>query len=75
MDKASELINDSKAICMVPGGNEKDRIVKSSSGPRHTVTAKRMGRYSCDTEFLNFKSLGINFVPTLLQHICKSLFH
>lgn len=45
---------------MVPGGNEKDRIVKSSSGPRpHIVTAKKMGRYSCDTECPNFKSLGI----------------
>lgn len=30
--KANELLNDLKAICMVPGGNE-DRIVKSSSGP------------------------------------------
>ena len=58
--KAGELINDSKAICMVPGGNENDRIVRSGSGPRpHIVTAKKIGRYSCDTECPNFKSLGI----------------
>ena len=58
--KANELLNDPKAICMVPGGTEKDRIVKSSSGPRpHVVTAKKNGKYSCDTECPNFKSLGI----------------
>ena len=58
--KAKELLNDPKAICMVPGGNEKDRIVKSSSGLRpHVATAKKMGKYSGDTECPNFKSLGI----------------
>lgn len=37
--KASELLKDTNSICMVPGGNSKDRIVKSNSGPRpHIVT-------------------------------------
>ena len=47
--KATELINDPKEICMVPRGSTKDRIVKSSSGPRpHMVTSKKMGQYACE---------------------------
>ena len=58
--KAIELLNDEKSICMVPGGNSKDRIVKSSSGPcPHIVTAKETGHYACDGECPNWKSLGV----------------
>lgn len=58
--KANDLINDLDAICMVPGGNTKDRIVKSTSGPHpYTVTAKKLGKYSCDAECHNFNSMGI----------------
>ena len=45
---------------MVPGGNPKDRVVKSSSDPHpHVVIAKKMGQYSCDDQCPNCKSLGI----------------
>ena len=58
--KGNELLNDSNSICMVPGGNSKDRIVKSSSGPRpHIVTAKKKGQYTCDGECPNWKSLRV----------------
>lgn len=57
---ATELVNDPKAIYMVPGGSAKDRIVKSSSGPRpHMVTSKKLGQYACDSECPNWKSLKI----------------
>lgn len=47
--KGNELLKDSNPICTVPGGNSKDRMVKSSSGPRpHIVTAKKTGQYACN---------------------------
>ena len=56
--KAKELINDVNAICNVPGGSPKDRIVKSSSGPRpHVVSAKKSGQYACECP--NWKSMGL----------------
>ena len=55
--KARELLTDEKSICMVPGDNSKDCIVKSSSG--HIVTAKKTGQYACDGECPNWKSLGV----------------
>ena len=49
--KASELLRDETSICMVPGGNTKDLIVKSSTGSQpHLVTAKKIGQYACDSE-------------------------
>ena len=58
--KGNELLNDSNSICMVPGGNSNDRIVKSNSGPRpHIVTAKKTGQYACDGECPNWKSLKV----------------
>ena len=41
--KAGELLSDSKAICAVPGGQSKDRMVKSSSSlAPHVVTADNL---------------------------------
>ena len=59
-NKASELLRDDGSLCMVPGGNRKDRIVKSTSSSRpHFVTAKKAGQYVCDGECPNWKSLKI----------------
>ena len=50
-NKATELLNESESICRSPGGNAKDRIVKSTSGSRpHLVTFKKGGQYACDNE-------------------------
>ena len=44
----------------VPGGNSKDRMVKSSLGPRpHIITAKKTGQYACDGQCPNWKSLKV----------------
>ena len=42
-NKVTELLNDSESICRSPGGNTKDRIVKSTSGSSpHLVTFKKV---------------------------------
>ena len=57
--KAKDILND-HAICSVPGGDAKDRLVKSSSNPRpHMVTFKRSGQYTCDKDCPNWESLSI----------------
>ena len=57
--KACDLLNDTNAMCTVPGReNSKDRMVKSNSGPRpHIVTARKTGQYVCECP--NWKSLRI----------------
>ena len=58
--KAGELLSDSKAICTVPGGQCKDRIVKSSSSlASHVATARKSGEYSCDEKCPNWNSLRV----------------
>ena len=58
--KGNELLKDRNSICTVPGGSSKDRMVKSSSGPRpHIVTAKKTGQYACDGQCPNWKSLKV----------------
>jgi hypothetical protein len=58
--KASDILSDSKAMCTVPGGQPKDRIVKSSSSVTpHVVSAKKSGQYSCDDKCPNWKSLRV----------------
>ena len=56
--KAGDIISDSMAMCAVPGGHQKDCIVKSSSSLiPHVVSAKKSGQYSCDDKCPNWKSL------------------
>ena len=58
--KAYVLLNESESICRSPGGNAKDRIVKSTSGScPHLVTFKKGGQYACDNECPNWKSMGV----------------
>ena len=58
--KATELLNESNAICISPGSNRKNRMVKSFSNLRpHLVTAKKGGQFACDSDCPNWKSLGI----------------
>ena len=53
-NKAGEILHEDNAICMVPGGNCEDRIVKSgSSSTPHIVTAKKSGQYACDDKCPN----------------------
>ena len=59
-NKTTELLNDTGSICKFPGGNTKDRMVKSTSGSRpHLVTFKKSGQYACDNECPNWKSMGV----------------
>ena len=54
-NKAGELLSDSKAICMVPGGHCKDRIVKRSSSPTpHVIVTKKSGQFACDDKCPNW---------------------
>lgn len=58
--KAGDIISDSMAMCAVPGGHQKDRIVESSSSlTPHVVSAKKSGQYSCDDKCPNWKSLRV----------------
>ena len=55
--KAGDILSDSMAMCTVPGGHQKDRIVKSSSSlTPHVVSAKKSGQYS---KCPNWKSLRV----------------
>ena len=59
-NKATELLNEPGSICKSPGGNAKDRIVKSTSGSRpHLISFKKGGQYACDSDCPNWKSLGV----------------
>ena len=52
-NKASELLRDDGSICMVQGGNRKDRIVKSTSSSQPHLSQL------CDGKCPNWKSLKV----------------
>ena len=58
--KASRLLCDTNAISLAPGQDKAARMVLSSSGKvPHLVVPKKGGKYACDSNCPNFKSLGI----------------
>ena len=58
--KATELLNTSRAITSAPGHPEKARTVMSRSGQRpHLVLPCKGSQFKCDSDCVNFKSLGI----------------
>ena len=58
--KAAELISEPNSIVAVPGHGTESKMVLSRRGKRpHLVTCGKNGRYSCDSDCPNWKSLGI----------------
>jgi hypothetical protein len=59
-NKAAELISQPNLIVAAPGHGTESKIVLSRTGKRpHLVTCGKNGRYSCDGDCPNWKSLGI----------------
>ena len=58
--KAEELLNSQHGMSPAPGQPEEARMVLSRSGKRpHLILPCKRGRFKCDSDCLNFKSLGI----------------
>ena len=58
--KAEELVTDPSAISPAPGFDTKSRMVVSRSGKRpHLVSCSKQGKYTCDNECPNWKSMSI----------------
>ena len=58
--KAEELLNSQHGMSPTPGQPEEARMVLSCSDKRpHLVLPCKGGRFKCDSDCLNFKSLGI----------------
>ena len=70
-NKATELLNDNESICRSPGGNTKDHIVKSSSGPRtqasmHVTMNVQIGsQWECALILLQLQKKIMIFPPLL----------
>ena len=59
-NKAAELISQPNCIVAAPGHGTESKMVMSRKGKRpHLVTCGKNGRYSCDSDCPNWKSLGI----------------
>ena len=58
--KTTQLLNEPNAVCVSPGNNHKNGVVKSFFSVRpHLVIARNSGQYACDNDCANWKSLGI----------------
>ena len=58
--KAEELLCEPNAIFAAPGCDSKSRMVRSRSGKRpHLVTSTKQGRYTCDNNCPNWKSMKL----------------
>ena len=58
--KAAKLISEPNSIVAAPGYGTESKMVLSRRGKRpHLVTCGKDGRYSCDSDCPNWKSLGI----------------
>ena len=58
--KAEELLNSQHGMSPAPGQPEEARMVLSRSGKRpHLILPCKRGHFKCDSDCLNFKSLGI----------------
>ena len=58
--KAEELLQSPNGMSSAPEQPEQDRMVLSRSGKRpHLVLPRKGGNFKCDTDCMNFKSLGL----------------
>ena len=58
--KAEELLCEPNAISAAPACDSKNRMVRSRSGKRpHLVTSNKQGRYTCDNDCPNWKSMKL----------------
>ena len=72
--KAEELLGDANAISPAPGYDSKCRMVMSRSGKRpHLVTYSKSGKFSCDNECPNWKSMNICSHSVAVAHVNNSL--
>ena len=72
--KAEELLNSPGSITAAPGNSEEARMVLSRSGQRpHLVVPCKGGKYKCDPNCANFKSLGICSHSVVVAEVNKKL--
>lgn len=72
--KADELLSDPNAISPAPGYDSKYKMVMSQSGKHpHLVTCGKQGKYTCDSECPNWKSMNICSHSVAVAHINDSL--
>ncbi len=72
--KAEELLNSSGSITEAPGNSAQSRMVLSRSGLRpHLVVPCKGGRFKCDSDCANFKSLGICSHSVAVAEVNKQL--
>ena len=73
-NKATELLNTPRAVTSAPGHPEEAKMVMSSSGQHpHLVLPCKGSRFKCDSDCLNFKSLGICSHTLVVAELNKSL--
>ena len=73
-NKAAELISQPSSIVAAPGHSTGSKMVASKSGKRpHLVTHGKNGRFSCDSDCPNWKSLGICSHSVAVAHVNDSL--
>ena len=73
-NKDTELLNTSRAVTSASGHPEEAKMVMSSSGQRpHLVLPCKGSRFKCDSDCLNFKSLGICSHTLVVAELNKSL--
>ena len=72
--KATDLLNTPHAIISAPGHPEEAKMVMSSSGQcPHLVLPCKGSRFKCDSDCLNFKSLGICSHTVAVAELHKDL--
>ena len=72
--KAEELVGNSNAISPAPGYDSTCKMVISRSGKcPHLVTSSKKGKYTCDNDCPNFKSMGICSHTVAVAHVNGSL--
>ena len=71
--KAEELLSDPNAISPAPGYDSRCKMVMSWSGKRpHLITCTKQGKYTCDSECPNWKSMNI-CSHSVAAHVSNSL--
>ena len=72
--KAEELLSDPNAISPAPGYDSRCKMVMSRSGKRpHLVTCTKQGKYTCDSECPNWKSVNICSHSVAVAQVSNSL--
>ena len=68
--KASELVGETASISPAPGYGPECKMVISRKGKRlHLVTQSKRGKYSCDSDCCNWKSLGVCSHTVAVAHV------